>query len=381
MYTLKQNPPSDDYEVEGDEQETDFLRGELAKLESFEEILDELEELEILVGNDQDNEIDFIQDDDELELDDIDIDYSWDPESLSELLSSIQVDEDDDETYMEMTGSDLSSIQQSGASRLEQALLQGVVPVSAKVGSNSLPGDFGFDPLELATKDYFKRVQTFLLNLLPKRDSDDEDATDWDSTESSEDRPSALILRDYREAEIRHGRLAMLSSVFWPLQEMLDRLVLDDSQFGPLLYGPVTLPYFPLFMTAIMLLLGYLDIYSQSIKDYNKVGDAYLPGDCFWDPLRILQGAPDSMKRRMQERELFNGRASMLAFASFTWEELMSHKPLIEIEGNVILFEPLYQVPYIQSWLDAQFAGTVASSSQDMAENMLDSTDMLLNML
>jgi hypothetical protein len=71
----------------------------------------------------------------------------------------------------------------------------------------------------------------------------------------------------------------------------------------------------------------------------------------------------------------------MLAFASFTWEELMSHKPLIEIEGNVILFEPLYQVPYIQSWLDAQFAGTVASSSQDMAENMLDSTDMLLNML
>jgi hypothetical protein len=381
MYTLKQNPPGDDYEVEGDEQETDFLRGELAKLESFEEILDELEELKILVGNDQDNEIDFIQDDDELELDDIDIDYSWDPESLSELLSSIQVDEDDDETYLEMTGSDLSSIQQSGASRLEQALLQGVVPVSAKVGSNSLPGDFGFDPLELATKDYFKRVQTFLLNLLPKRDSDDEDATDWDSTESSKDRPSALILRDYREAEIRHGRLAMLSSVFWPLQEMLDRLVLDDSQFGPLLYGPVTLPYFPLFMTAIMLLLGYLDIYSQSIKDYNKVGDAYLPGDCFWDPLRILQGAPDSMKRRMQERELFNGRASMLAFASFTWEELMSHKPLIEIEGNVILFEPLYQVPYIQSWLDAQFAGTVASSSQDMAENMLDSTDMLLNML
>jgi hypothetical protein len=43
-----------------------------------------------------------------------------------------------------------------------------------------------------------------------------------------------------------------------------------QGQFGPLIYGPVT--YFPLTMAAIMLLLGYLDIYSQAIKDMDKVG-------------------------------------------------------------------------------------------------------------
>ncbi|EEC44580.1 predicted protein, partial [Phaeodactylum tricornutum CCAP 1055/1] len=137
-------------------------------------------------------------------------------------------------------------------------------------------------------------------------------------------------LRDYREAEIRHGRLAMLASTFWPLQEMLDRLLLDDDQYGSLIYGSVTLPYFPLVMTAIMLLLGYLDVYSQAVKDMDEIGEAFLPGDCFWDPLKVLEGAPDSMKRNMQERELFNGRVAMLAFAAFVWEEGITHLPLIE---------------------------------------------------
>jgi Chlorophyll A-B binding protein len=163
-------------------------------------------------------------------------------------------------------------------------------------------------------------------------------------------------LRDYREAEIRHSRLAMLAAMIWPLQEMLDRLLLDEDLYGPLLYGPVTLPYFPLLMTAILLLLGYLDIYSMAIKEMDDIGDAYLPGDCFWDPLRILAGTAPDTKRRMQERELFNGRAAMLAVAAFVWEELVTGLPVIEVEGNELLFQPLYQVPFVQSFLDAQFS-------------------------
>ena len=172
-------------------------------------------------------------------------------------------------------------------------------------------------------------------------------------------RPPALILRDYREAEIRHGRLAMLAAIFWPLQEKLDQLLLDEDQFGPILFGPVTLPYFPLFMTFCMMSLGYLDIYSKAIKERDEIGEAYLPGDCFWDPLSILEGAPDTMKRNMQERELFNGRFAMLAVAAFFFEEATTHLPLISIEGNELLLEPAYEVPFIQEWLDAQFAPTI----------------------
>jgi hypothetical protein len=200
----------------------------------------------------------------------------------------------------------------------------------------------------MSDKDYIGLAQRFIINLIPGGE-----------TVPDEKRPSALILRDYREAEIRHGRLAMLAAMFWPLQEMLDRFLLDENQFssllGSLVNGGITLPYIPLFMTAIMLLLGYLDIYSKAIKEYEKVGEAFLPGDCFWDPLSILEGAPDSMKRNMQERELFNGRMAMLGVGCYIYEEAISGLALIEIPGNELLFEPLYQVPSVQAWLDSQF--------------------------
>jgi Chlorophyll A-B binding protein len=58
----------------------------------------------------------------------------------------------------------------------------------------------------------------------------------------------------------------------------------------------------------------------------------------------------------MQERELLNGRAAMLAVAAFVWEELVTGRPVIEIESNALLFQPLYQVPIVQTFLDAQFS-------------------------
>lgn len=60
----------------------------------------------------------------------------------------------------------------------------------------------------------------------------------------------------------------------------------------------------------------------------------------------------------MQERELFNGRAAMLAFAAYTVEEAVTHRPFIDLESNAILLEPPFTVPFIQRWLDAQFSLT-----------------------
>lgn len=265
---------------------------------------------------------------------------------------------------------------QSSSRDLERALMQGVVPAGAGVGSECLPGDWGFDPLDLSTKDYIGWAQRAVWGVVGMGVEDD-NAVPSTATASTSDvldssRPSALIIRDYREAEIRHGRLAMLASMFWPLQEMLDRLLLDESEFGSLVHSSgVTLPFIPLFMTAIMLLLGYLDIYSQSVKDMDKIGEAFLPGDCFWDPLSVLEGAPSTMKRNMQERELFNGRMAMLATAVYFWEEFTTHQPLISIEGNELLFEPAYTVPFIQKWLDTQFSPMFPLTPEDAA-NLAD---------
>jgi len=238
------------------------------------------------------------------------------------------------------------------------------------VGSKCLPGDYGFDPLNLSTKDYFKQVQNFVLKLLPSKYGDDNDSTVDAGAAlplvtkpySDSERPPALILRDYREAEIRHGRLAMLAAILWPLQEIIDRLFIPQS-FGQstIIYGGVTLPFISLFMTLIMMLLGYLDIYAASIKDIES-GDAFLPGECFWDPLRMLDGAPDSMKRKMQERELNNGRIAMVAVFSYILQEAITHQPVISLPWNELLFEPAFEIPEVQAWLDGQFGGVSVNS-------------------
>ena len=247
-----------------------------------------------------------------------------------------------------------------GIEDLERALMEGVVPADAGVGSGMLPGDEGFDPLGLSTKDYFHQIQSFILGLFPERkvkEPVEEEGTAMPTIGfvGQDERPPALILRDYRECEIRHGRLAMLAAVIWPLQEILDRIFIPNS-FGSttVIYGGPTLPFLPLIMTFLMLNLGYLDVYSSEIKE-KESGDAFLPGECFWDPIKILQGASDSTKRNMQEREILNGRAAMIAVAAYIFEETMTHKPIIQLPTNALLFEPAYQIPFIQEWLDMQF--------------------------
>jgi hypothetical protein len=107
-------------------------------------------------------------------------------------------------------------------------------------------------------------------------------------------------------------------------------------------------------MTLIMMLLGYLDIFASQIKA-GETGDAFLPGECFWDPLSVLDGTPEHMKRRMQERELMNGRMAMVAVAMYALQEAITHKPLIELQWNQFFFEPVYQIPAIRQWLDHTF--------------------------
>merc|ERR550537_12464 len=63
---------------------------------------------------------------------------------------------------------------------------------------SGLPGDVGFDPLGLANFD---------LTIASATDKK---------------RSAALVLQDYRDAELKHGRLAMLAAVAFPLQELLN---------------------------------------------------------------------------------------------------------------------------------------------------------------
>ncbi len=311
---------SDGYEEQDQEQrfvydlEDEETLLELLALEDLDELedddldvinlndLEELKDLEQILNQRGKGWGDDDDDDDDL---DSDIDIGMEPDEMN---MAYDIEDEEDKSIINSskqtitsastlptsvakdTPEPITATMPSSQSALEQALMQGVVPAAAGVGSNCLPGDYGFDPLGLATKDYFKKAQTIILNLLPASKVEEKNIkqdpgaalprTKSPKYYDDEERPPALILRDYREIEIRHGRLAMLAALLWPLQEITDRLFIPNV-FGKttMVYGGVTLPFVSLFMTLVMLLLGYLDIYAASIKE-NDAGDAFLPGKC-----------------------------------------------------------------------------------------------------
>ncbi len=91
-------------------------------------------------------------------------------------------------------------------------------------------------------------------------------------------------------------------------------------------------------------------------------------GECFWDPLRILDGTSESVKRNMQARELNNGRFAMVAVLSYILQEGITHQPLITLPWNQVLFEPAFEIPAVQAWLDAQFSGAITGKGVMLIE-------------
>mmetsp|Transcript_28099 Transcript_28099/g.58823 ORF Transcript_28099/g.58823 Transcript_28099/m.58823 type:complete len:314 (-) Transcript_28099:754-1695(-) len=198
--------------------DADFLKTELERVESMEEILEELEDYyienmgdvddddeDLLIGGDENlyptddgvvlwseeklqEILGNLPDDDELEVELLESIRTSDEQVAStststptsapisssakqtttESLSPPNESTSNDETELGNIAPSSSSSSPSSLANLERALLQGVVPVSANVGSDCLPGDFGFDPLSLATKDYFRQTQDFFCQFITR---------------------------------------------------------------------------------------------------------------------------------------------------------------------------------------------------------------------
>ena len=149
--------------------------------------------------------------------------------------------------------------------------------------------DYGFDPLQFARFD---------LHLGGARDKA---------------RPLPVILRDYREAELRHGRLAMLAALAWPVQELLSP-VLSRATRSPMLLaetagrspsvlnGGLEQSGIPLTIGASALLIAAVDLYSLRLRE--EQGEDWIPGDFGFDPLNLLGGATLQAKLEMQTKEI-----------------------------------------------------------------------------
>jgi len=218
-----------------------------------------------------------------------------------------------------------------------------LIPSKSVVGDGSMVGDKGFDPLGFA-----------------------------DSVEK---------LRIYREAELKHGRLAMLAALGWPVSEALDKplaaalgmkSLLVATPVGiangvaeggeALLRAPSLLngglsEVSPIFWAAVLAFSAATELYATKIQKRagfratlaalgaeeltgididgdGQVGaptllkaDNYLPGDLGFDPLGLYKGS-DEDKRTMQLKEVNNGRLAMMAITGYAFNEAATKIPV-----------------------------------------------------
>ena len=152
----------------------------------------------------------------------------------------------------------------------------------------------------------------------------------WDPAGFSQEASEGKI-RFYREVEIKHGRLAMLSSVGFVVAE----------QFHPLFGGMVDVPSYvafqetPLqtFWPAVVLAISFAEVFSVFTFNSPVGGEMWTirsdhtPGDLGWDPLNIKpDGAAALME--MQTRELNNGRLAMIGITGMVVQELVTGQKL-----------------------------------------------------
>merc|ERR1719420_247374 len=153
------------------------------------------------------------------------------------------------------------------------------------VGDGTLAGDMNFDPLQLAG--------------------------------------DSATLAFYREAEVKHARLAMLAAFGWPVSEILNfgKLLNGDGRAPSLLNGGlenVNAVYWGLVLAIAIYWEGQgLD------KQFGKQ-DTYLPGMLGFDPL-----SRDSPS--MRNAEITNGRVAMVAITAYALEEALTKAPIFPL--------------------------------------------------
>ena len=147
----------------------------------------------------------------------------------------------------------------------------------------------------------------------------------------------AATLKQWREAEIKHGRVCMLAAVGLLTQEILKSPIGID---GPAIRHLDLLDEkFPEFGEMFILLCAFIEGWSivnkweprevtRSLKRAARLRDDSEPGDLGWDPLGWYPSNPTE-QAIIKTKELQNGRLAMLAVAGIAAQELLDGKEVL----------------------------------------------------
>lgn len=170
----------------------------------------------------------------------------------------------------------------------------------------SLAGDVGFDPFGFA------------------KNSDD--------------------LMKYREAEVKHARLAMLAAAGWPISELFDAKIANILGLAPVLQSDDRAPSLlngglgkvsPIYWIACVAGAAAIDLYGIT-QASKKAG--YTPGDLGFDPLGVFPKDKDGQEW-FKLAEIKNGRLAMIAITAFAVQELVSQTGVIN--ETPLFFKPI----------------------------------------
>eukprot|EP00891_Asterochloris_glomerata_P006972 jgi/Astpho2/6972/Aster-01829 len=149
-------------------------------------------------------------------------------------------------------------------------------------------------------------------------------------------------LKRWRESEITHGRVAMLASLGFIVQE--------QKLPGPFPHvsGPA-INHFQqveskgaIFWEPLVLAIGVAEAYrvgrgweTPTSEKFYALRDDYTPGDLGFDPLGLYPTDPKE-QYDLKTKELNNGRLAMIAIAAFVAQELRVQEPIFENLGAKI---------------------------------------------
>jgi hypothetical protein len=148
-------------------------------------------------------------------------------------------------------------------------------------------------------------------------------------------RASDAEIARYREAEVTHGRVAMLAVVGFLVGEKVEgsSFLFDSSITGPAIshLAQVPLPFWiPLVGGIAAAELKRATIgWVEPDKELFTLREGYTPGDIGFDPLGLKPKGASELKT-MQTKELQNGRLAMLAAMGFFAQELVDGKGILE---------------------------------------------------
>jgi len=145
-------------------------------------------------------------------------------------------------------------------------------------------------------------------------------------------------MRRYREAEVTHGRVAMLGAVGFIVGEQLEDFPMFFNWDGQIT-GPAINQFQQVsdgFWVPLVLAIGIAEAYRASIgwappdsASFNTLKPEYTMGDVGFDPLGLK---PDNKEELfdLQTKELNNGRLAMVAIAGFVLQELNGGQEIFE---------------------------------------------------